>query len=136
MSKLWLSHLAAAFAKMHPNGYFFVTETNTTTMSETKRYQSLKEFYPFYLSEHQDTTCRSLHFIGTFLLLADLGYALATQTWWMLALIPVIGYGFAWVGHFFFEKNKPATFQYPGYSLASDFIMFWDLLRGKEKFRN
>lgn len=105
-------------------------------MSETKRYQSLKEFYPFYLSEHQDTTCRSLHFIGTFLLLADLGYALATQTWWMLALIPVIGYGFAWVGHFFFEKNKPATFQYPGYSLASDFIMFWDLLRGKEKFRN
>jgi len=47
-----------------------------------------------------------------------------------------VGYGFAWVGHFFFEKNKPATFQYPGYSLASDFILFWDLLRGKEKFLN
>lgn len=105
-------------------------------MEEPKRYQSLKEFYPFYLSEHQDTTCRALHFTGTFLLLITLVYALATQTWWMLALIPVIGYGFAWVGHFFFEKNKPATFQYPAYSLASDFIMFWDLLRGKEKFKS
>jgi len=51
-----------------------------------------------------------------------------------LAIVPVLGYGFAWVGHYFFEKNKPATFQYPGYSLASDFIMFWDLATGKEKF--
>ena len=51
-----------------------------------------------------------------------------------LAAIPVIGYGFAWVGHFFFEKNKPATFTYPFYSLASDFLLFFDLLRGKEKF--
>jgi hypothetical protein len=49
-------------------------------------------------------------------------------------LIPFVGYGFAWVGHFFFEKNKPATFKYPAYSLASDFLLFWDLLRGKEKF--
>jgi hypothetical protein len=54
----------------------------------------------------------------------------------VLLLIPVVGYGFAWVGHFFFEKNKPATFQYLGYNLASDFILFWDLLRRKEKFFN
>jgi hypothetical protein len=52
----------------------------------------------------------------------------------LLILIPFVGYGFAWVGHFFFEKNKPATFKYPAYSLASDFILFWDLLSGKEKF--
>lgn len=99
-----------------------------------KRYTSIKEFYPFYLTEHLNSTCRKLHFIGTSLLFVDLAYALITQTWWMLALIPVIGYGFAWVGHFFFEKNKPATFQYPLYSLGSDFIMFADLLTGKQKF--
>ena len=99
-----------------------------------KKYKSLKEFYPFYLTEHLNTTCRSLHFIGTSLLLIVLVWAIATQTWWALALIPLIGYGFAWTGHFFFEKNKPATFKYPAYSLASDFIMFKDLLIGKEKF--
>ena len=99
-----------------------------------KKYKSLKEFYPFYLTEHLNTTCRSLHFIGTSLLLIVLVWTLATQTWWALALIPFIGYGFAWTGHFFFEKNKPATFIYPAYSLASDFIMFKDLLIGKEKF--
>lgn len=99
-----------------------------------KRYKSLREFYPFYLSEHQDPTCRKLHFIGTSLLFLVLIWAVATQTWWGLLLIPVVGYGFAWVGHFFFEKNKPATFQYPAYSLASDFIMFKDLLIGKESF--
>lgn len=99
-----------------------------------KRYKSLKEFYSFYLTEHLNETCRRLHFIGTFLVLTDLVWAVITQTWWALWLIPVIGYGFAWAGHFFFEKNKPATFQYPFYSLASDFIMFKDLLLGKQKF--
>ena len=103
-------------------------------MSIEKKYQSLKEFYPFYLSEHRDTTSRTLHFTGTFILFIILFWALFTQTWWGLALIPVVGYGFAWVGHYFFEKNTPATFQYPFYSLASDFILFWHLLTGKEKF--
>ncbi|MEM7551008.1 MAG: DUF962 domain-containing protein [Bacteroidota bacterium] len=103
-------------------------------MASDKKYRSLKEFYPFYLSEHQNPTCRTLHFIGTFILFIVLFWVFFTQNWWGLALIPVIGYGFAWVGHFFFEKNKPATFQYPGYSLASDFILFWDMVRGKEKF--
>jgi hypothetical protein len=55
--------------------------------------------------------------------------------WRFFVAIPVIGYGFAWVGHFFFEKNKPATFQYPGYSLASDFILFFDLLLGNQSFK-
>jgi len=103
-------------------------------MSE-ERFTSLKDFYPFYLSEHQDPTCRRLHFIGTGLVILSFFAFLFTLNWIFFALIPVLGYGFAWVGHYFFEQNKPATFQYPGYSLASDFILFWDLLTGKESFR-
>lgn len=99
-----------------------------------KSYNSLKEFYPFYLSQHMDGTCRTLHFVGTSLLFVILGYAVYTGQWVYLWLLPVVGYSFAWVGHYFFEKNKPATFQYPFYSLASDFILFFDLLVGKEKF--
>jgi len=99
-----------------------------------KKYQSLQEFYPFYLGEHQNATCRKLHFVGTALIFVILFWVLFTQTWWGFALIPLTGYGFAWVGHFFFEKNKPATFQYPAYSLASDFLLFFDMLRGKEPF--
>ena len=99
-----------------------------------KKYQSLKEFYPYYLTEHQHPTSRILHFIGTGLVLLLLVSALSLGEYTWLFGIPVIGYGFAWVGHFFFEKNKPATFTYPFYSLASDFLLFFDLLRGKEKF--
>jgi hypothetical protein len=99
-----------------------------------KKYQSLKEFYPYYLSEHQNPTSRLLHFIGTGLVLVVLVLGIALENYSWLAGIPVLGYGFAWVGHFFFEKNKPATFTYPLYSLASDFLLFFDLLRGKEKF--
>ncbi|MFC3881362.1 Mpo1-like protein [Algoriphagus namhaensis] len=98
------------------------------------RYTSLKDFYPYYLEEHQNPTCRRLHFIGTGLLFLILGVAIYFSNYWLLFLIPVVGYGFAWVGHFFYEKNKPATFQYPFYSLASDFILFFDLLKGKERF--
>ena len=100
-----------------------------------KKIKSLKEFYPFYLSEHQNTTSRILHFIGTALvILCFLTGFLFHDSRFFIA-IPVLGYGFAWIGHFFFEKNKPATFQYPLYSLASDFILFYDLLTGKQVFR-
>lgn len=98
------------------------------------RYRSLAEFYPFYLSEHQNDTSRRLHFIGTALLIVIALYALFTQQWVLLWLVPVVGYGFAWVGHAFFEKNKPATFKYPLYSLASDFWMFADILRGRVRW--
>lgn len=101
---------------------------------QKQRISTLKEFYPFYLKEHSNSTSRILHFIGTSLVLLLIPIALIVNDARVLFLIPFVGYGFAWVGHFFFEKNKPATFQYPGYSLASDFILFWDLLRGKEKF--
>lgn len=100
-----------------------------------KRYATLKEFYPFYLSEHRNFTSRVLHFIGTGLVLLTLIGAILFHDWRFFLAIPIIGYGFAWIGHFFFEKNKPATFQYPGYSLASDFILFFDLLTGKQPFK-
>jgi hypothetical protein len=101
---------------------------------QKEKISTLKEFYPFYLKEHSNSTSRILHFIGTSLVLLLITAALIFKDAKLLILIPFVGYGFAWAGHFFFEKNKPATFQYPGYSLASDFILFWDLLRGKEKF--
>jgi hypothetical protein len=69
-----------------------------------------------------------LHFIGTGLVIFLLVFGIATQQWKLLAFIPLAGYGFAWIGHFVFEKNKPATFKYPAYSLISDFIMFWHIL--------
>lgn len=100
----------------------------------SKKYQSFAEFYPFYLSEHSNTTCRRLHFVGSFCVLALLVWVLITQTWIALLLLPVIGYGFAWVGHFFFEKNRPATFTYPAYSFVGDWVMFKDMLTGRIKF--
>jgi hypothetical protein len=99
-----------------------------------KAYRSFKEFYPFYLTEHSHPTSRILHFIGTSLVFVMLFAAIISQKWTLLIAIPLLGYGFAWVGHFFFEKNKPATFQYPAYSLASDFKLFFELLIGKQKF--
>ncbi len=107
-------------------------------MNAPKKYSTFKSFYPFYLSQHMDFTNRLLHFCGTALLLSCLVTGLATGIWWLFAIIPVLGYGFAWVGHFFIEKNKPATFTYPVYSLASDFVMFWHTITGqlKDKLRH
>lgn len=99
-----------------------------------KRYTSIREFYPYYLSEHQNPTSRILHFIGTGLVIAIVISSLVISKYYWIFTIPLVGYGFAWVGHFFFEKNKPATFKYPFYSLGSDFILFYDLLTGKQKF--
>lgn len=97
-----------------------------------KKYKSLKEFYPFYVSQHQNTSNRVLHFTGTSLFLFVLFGSFIFHEIRLLLLCPVIGYGFAWIGHFFFEKNKPATFQYPLYSLASDFILYYEILSGKQ----
>lgn len=97
------------------------------------RYQSFKTFYPFYLAEHSNLTCRRLHFVGTWLVLAVMVYALVSGEAAWLWLVPVVGYGFAWVGHFFFEHNRPATFKYPLYSLVGDWVMWKDILVGKVK---
>jgi hypothetical protein len=92
------------------------------------------EFYPYYLSEHLDPTCRKLHFAGTTLVLLLVIAACVTQRWGLLWLLPVAGYGFAWVGHFGFEKNRPATFRHPLFSLAGDWVMYWQLITGKIPF--
>ena len=99
------------------------------------RFSSLAEFYPYYLSEHQNTTSRVLHFIGTGLFFSTLIYCVVQFDFGWIWLGPIFGYGFAWVGHFFFEKNKPATFKYPLWSLGSDFKLFFRILVGKEGFR-
>jgi hypothetical protein len=99
-----------------------------------KQYQSLKAFYPYYLSEHKNLTCRRLHFCGSLLVLIVFVVSLVTANYIWLWSLPIIGYGFAWIGHFFFEKNRPATFTYPLYSFLCDWIMFKDILIGKIKF--
>lgn len=97
------------------------------------RYASFREFYPFYLSEHADKTCRRLHFVGSSIALAFLVTTFVTaNAWWLLGAL-LSGYAFAWIGHFFFEKNRPATFKYPFYSFAGDWVMYVDILRGRVK---
>ena len=93
-----------------------------------KQYSSFGEFYPYYLDEHRDPWCRRLHVAGSLLVLAIIFLAIATANARWLWLAPVAGYGFAWAGHFFFEKNRPATFSHPLYSLLGDWAMFWDIL--------
>ncbi len=108
-----------------------MTENNPSSDTE---YRSFAEFYPFYLSQHANTVCRRLHFVGSLLVVAILIFSLLTGNFlWLLAL-PVVGYGFAWLGHFGFEKNKPATFTYPIYSLQGDWVMFFQMLTGKIRF--
>jgi hypothetical protein len=95
------------------------------------KYRSFAEFYPFYLSEHEDQTCRRLHFAGTTIGLACLIIAIITLSAWFILAGLVIGYAFAWAGHFFFEKNRPATFEYPFYSFIGDWVMWKDMIVGK-----
>ncbi len=94
-------------------------------------FSSFREFYPYYLAEHRNVQCRRLHFVGSWIVLMVIGAAMWTANPWLLLLMPVVGYGFAWAGHFLFEKNRPATFKHPFYSLAGDWVMFWDILRGR-----
>ena len=96
-----------------------------------KRIESYSEFYRFYLTEHQNKTCRSLHFIGTSLVFVLIFLALYLSLSVLWYFVPLMGYGFAWVGHYYFEKNKPATFKYPFWSLISDFRMFFDIVLGR-----
>ena len=97
-------------------------------MNDRNSFRTFSEFYPFYLGEHADRTCRRLHFAGTSIAAVLLIAALATQRWWLIGAALVQGYAFAWVGHFFFEHNKPATFRYPAFSLMGDWRLWWDIL--------
>jgi len=97
-------------------------------------FSSFVEFYPYYLNEHSDRTCRRLHFMGTTLVIVIVLTALLTQHVALLWALPFAGYGFAWAGHYIFEKNRPATFKHPFYSLLGDFVMYKDMLIGKISF--
>jgi hypothetical protein len=97
-------------------------------------FATFDEFYPFYLGEHANPTCRRLHFVGSSLVLGCVVAAIVTTNPWWLAAMPVAGYGFAWVGHFFFEHNRPATFKHPLYSLLGDWVMYKDILIGRIPF--
>ena len=103
-------------------------------MNPEPRLRTFADFYPFYLSEHANRVSRRLHFVGSSIALALLIVALLTQVWWLILVALVQGYAFAWVGHFFFEHNRPATFKYPGFSFVGDWRMWWDIVTGKIPF--
>lgn len=103
-------------------------------MTPEPRIRTFADFYPFYLSEHANRVSRRLHFVGTSIALALLIAALLTQVWWLILVALVQGYAFAWVGHFFFEHNRPATFKYPFFSFVGDWRMWWDIVTGKIPF--
>lgn len=97
-------------------------------------FTSFREFYPFYLREHSNRICRRLHFVGSTLALLCLVALAATRNpWWLLAGL-VCGYGFAWIGHFLFEKNRPATFKYPLWSFMGDWLMYAQMWARKVTF--
>jgi hypothetical protein len=95
------------------------------------KFKTFSDFYPYYLGEHSNKTCRRLHFVGTCGVIALLILFFFTGNLLILAGLPLFGYGLAWVGHFAFEKNRPASFKQPLYSLLGDFKMFWDILTGR-----
>lgn len=104
------------------------------SVATKKEYASFADFYPVYLGEHSNRTSRELHFAGSTLALFCVGaFALTGNPWWLLGAM-VAGYGFAWVGHYAFEKNRPATFQHPLYSFMGDWVMYWQMLTGQASF--
>jgi hypothetical protein len=106
----------------------------TPTATDLKQVQSFSEFYPLYLAEHQNRTCRRLHFVGSTLGLMCLAMLVATGKPLYLLVGLLSGYAFAWVGHFGFEKNKPASFKRPLYSFMGDWVMYKDIWTDKIKF--
>ena len=107
---------------------------SATAPADARAFKSFAEFYPFYLSEHSNRTCRRLHFVGSTLTLVCLAMLVATGKQQYLLYGLLCGYGFAWVGHFGFEKNRPASFKRPLYSFLGDWAMYRDIWRGRIPF--
>ena len=108
---------------------------NTAAASvDPKSLHSFAEFYAFYLGEHSNLTCRRMHFVGSTLALVCLAMLLATGRMQYLMYGLLCGYGFAWIGHFVFEKNRPASFKRPLYSFMGDWVMYSQIWRGKIPF--
>ena len=105
-------------------------------MATNKRITNYKEFYQFYLTEHKKTLIRIFHFVGILLVFVVIFYVLKSGKERFLWYCPIFGYGLAWFSHAVIEKNKPATFRYPLWSIISDFRLFFELLFGKQKFTN
>jgi len=99
-----------------------------------KEYKTFKEFYAYYLTEHNKVGTRVTHFIGTTFFFVFLVMAIVKLEPMYLVPTVIVPYAFAWIGHFFIEKNKPATFQYPWMSLKGDFKLYFQILAGKEGF--
>ena len=108
-------------------------ELNDTAAVDPRQFKSFAQFYPFYLKEHSNAVCRRLHFVGTTLSLLFLLALVVTGNFWYLLAGLLCGYGFAWVGHFVFEKNRPASFKRPLYSFLGDWAMWRDILLGRIK---
>lgn len=102
--------------------------------SGAAQFASFREFYPYYLGEHRNPISRRLHVIGTLLALLAAVLAVAVRRWALLAAVPLTGYGLAWIGHFFFERNTPATFRHPFYSLRGDFTLLGEVLTGRKRW--
>ena len=96
-----------------------------------RRFTSFAEFWPYYLSEHSKPVTRVLHYLGTLIAVVLLITLIAMGRWWLFPLAFLPGYVCAWIGHFFFEKNRPATFTYPLWSFMGDWKMLAMMLTGK-----
>jgi len=114
-----VAHRAAHMNAIRPNPHL------------SRRFANFREFYPFYLEEHSDAVCRRLHVFGTTFALFLLVTAILAGQWTLLWLVPVAGYAFAWIGHYFFQGNRPATFKHPFYSFVGDFRMLRDVVTGR-----
>lgn len=96
-----------------------------------RKFETFEDFWPYYVTEHKEPATRLLHFIGTTAGFACVAGAVVFKKRWLFAVAPVVGYGCSWIGHFFIEKNKPATFKHPLWSFRGDMRMWHLMVRGK-----